>query len=28
MHKQILEFLTAQDDVGIKCWLDLVKILK
>ena len=28
MYKQILEFLTSQDDVEIKCGIDLVKILK
>ena len=28
MYGQILEFLTSQDDVEIKCGIDLVKILK
>jgi len=28
MYNQILEFLTSQDDVEIKCGIDLVKILK
>ena len=28
MYKQILEFLTSQDDVEIKRGIDLVKILK
>ena len=28
MYKQILEFLTSQDDVEIKCGIDLIKILK
>ena len=27
MYKQILEFLTSQDDVEIKSGIDLVKIL-
>jgi len=28
VYKQILEFLTSQDDVEIKRGIDLVKILK